>query len=145
MAIGTSVSSVQFSRVQLFETPCQASLSINNSWSLPKLMSIEVVMPSNHLIPCHPSLLLLQSFQASGSFQMRCFFISDGQSIGVSASASVLPMNTLSFSISPSNEHPGLISFTMDWLDLLAVQGTLKSLLHTTVQKHQLFCAQLSL
>ena len=93
MAIGTSVSSVQFSRVQLFETPCQASLSINNSWSLPKLMSIEVVMPSNHLIPCHPSLLLLQSFPASGSFQMSQLFASGGQSIGASASISVFPMN----------------------------------------------------
>ena len=96
----------------------QATLSITNSQSLLKLMSIESVMPSNHLILCHPLLLLPQSFPASGSFQMRPFFASGGQSIGV-----------FSFNISPSNEHPGLTSFRMDWLDLLAVQGTLKSLL----------------
>ena len=71
----------------------QASLSITNSQSLLKLMSIESVMPSNHLILCHPLLLHFQSFQASGSFQMSQFFTSGGQSIGVSASASVFPMN----------------------------------------------------
>ena len=92
-------SSVQLlSCVQLFLTPWtaaqQASLSIMNSWSLLKLMSIESVMPSNHLILCRPLLLCLQSFPASGSFQMGQFFPSGGQSIGVSASASVLPMNT---------------------------------------------------
>ena len=91
-------SSVQsFSRVRLFVTPWtaahQASLSITNSWSLPKLMYIESVMPYNHLILCHP-LLLPQSFPTSGSFQMSQFFASSGQSTGVSASASVLPMNT---------------------------------------------------
>ena len=90
-------SSVQlFSCVWLFVTPWtathQASLSITNSQSLLKLMSIESVMPSNHLILCHP-LLHLQSFQASGSFQMSQFFTSGGQSIRVSASASVFPMN----------------------------------------------------
>ena len=91
-------SSVQsFSHIQLFATPWtaerQASLSITNSRSLLKLMSLEVVMQSNHLILCHPLLLLPQSFPTSGSFQMSQFFESGGQSIGVSASASVLPMN----------------------------------------------------
>ena len=83
--------------------------------SLSKLL--ESVMPSNHLILCRPLLLCPQSFPASGSFPMSQFFASGGQSIGVSASASVLPMNI-----------QGLISFRKDWLDLLAVQGTLKSL-----------------
>ena len=73
-----------------------------------------------------------QSFPASGSFQISQLFASGGQSIEI-------------FNISPFNEHPGLISFRMDWLDPLAVQGTLKSLLNTTVQKHQFFCSQLSL
>ena len=91
-------SSVQsLSRVQLFATPwtaaCQASLSITNSRSLLKPMSIESVMLSNNLILCHPLLSHLRSFPASGSFQMGQFFPSGGQSIGVSASASVLPMN----------------------------------------------------
>ena len=81
-------------------------------------MSIELVMPSNHSSSVIPFSSCRQSFPASGSFQMSQLFTSGGQSIGVSASA-----------ISPSNEHPGLISFRMDWLDLLAVQGTLKSLL----------------
>ena len=94
-----SVQSVQsLSHVQFFATPwtvaLQASLSITNSWSLLKLMSIESVMPSNHLILCHPLLLLPSIFPASGSFPMSQFFTSGGQSIGVSASASVLPMNT---------------------------------------------------
>ena len=79
-------------------------------------MSIVSVMPSNHLILCHPLLLLPSSFPASGSFQMCQLLASGGQW-------------SFSFNISPSNEHPGLISFRMDWLDLLAVQGTLKSLL----------------
>ena len=97
---------------------CQASLSIINSWSLPKLMSIESVMPSNHLILCHPLLLLPSIFP----------------SIRVFSKESVLPIRwskywCFSFSISPSNEHSGLISFRMDWLDLLEVKGTLKSLL----------------
>ena len=91
-------SSVQsLSHVWLFETPWtaagQASPSITNSWSLLKLMSIKSVMPSNHFILCHPLLLLLQSYPASGSFQMSQFFTSGGQSIGASASASILPMN----------------------------------------------------
>ena len=111
-----------FSRVQLFVTPWteahQASLSITNSRSLLKLMSIELVMPSNHLIFCRPLSLLPSIFP----------------SIRVFSDESVLHIRwpkywSFSFSISPSNEYSGLISFRMDWLDLLAVQGTLKSLL----------------
>ena len=115
-------SSVQLlSRVRLFATPwttaCQASLSITNPWSPPKPMSIESVMPSNHLILCYPLLLLPSIFP----------------SIRVLSDESALWMRwpkywSFSFSIGPSNEHPGLI-FRMDWLDLLAVQGTFKSLL----------------
>ena len=110
------------SRVPLFATPgtaaCQASLSITNSLSLLKLMSIKSVVPSNHLILCHPLLLLPSIFP----------------SIGVFSNESTLHIRwpkywSFSFNISPSNEHPGLISFRMDWLDLLAVQGTLKGLL----------------
>ena len=113
-------SSVQsLSCVQLFATPWtaahQASLSIINSRSLLKLMSIESVMPSNHLIFCRPFSSCLQAFPASGSFPLSQFFTSGGQSW------------SFSFSISPSSEYWGLISFRMDWLDLLAVQGTLKS------------------
>ena len=93
----------------------QAFLSITNSQSLLKLISIESVMPSIHLIFVIPFSSCLQSFPSSGSFQMSQLFTSGGQSIGVSASASILPMNTQ--------------DFRMDWLDLLAVQGTLKNLL----------------
>ena len=89
-------------------------LSITSSRCLLRLMSIELVMPSNHLILWHPLLLLL-STQNQGIFQMSQFFVSGGQNIGVS--------------ISPSSEYSGLISFRMDWLGLLAVQGNLKSLL----------------
>ena len=96
----------------------QASLSITNSQSLLKLMSIELVMPSSHLILCCPLLCPPSIFPRIKVFSNKYFFTSGGQSIG-----------SFSFSISPSNEHPGLISFRMDWLDLLAVQGTLKSLL----------------
>ena len=116
-------SSVQLlSHVQLFATPWtaarQASLFFTISQSLLKLMSIELVMPSNHLILCHPLLLPPSIFP----------------SIRVFSNESVLHIRwpeywSFSFNISPSNEHPGLISFRMDWLDLLAVQGTLKSLL----------------
>ena len=104
-----------------------------------KLMSVELVMPSKHLILCHPLLLLPKSFPASGSLQMSKLFASSGQSIGISAST-----------ISPSNEHSGLISFRMDWLDLLAVQGTLKSLLQhhsskaSILQRSAFFTVQLS-
>ena len=101
--------------------PCTAaqksSLSITNSQSLPKLMSIESVMPSNDLILSHPSSSCIQSFPASGSFPMGQFFESGGQSIG-----------SFSFNISTSIEYSGLISVMIDWLDLLSVQRTLKSL-----------------
>ena len=110
----------------------QASLSITNSWNLLKLVSLESVMPSNHLILC-PFSSLLQSFPASESFQMSQLFPSGGQSV-----------KSFIFSISPSNGYSGLISFRIDWLDLLAVQGSLRRLLHITVQK-QFFGAQLSL
>ena len=131
--------SVQFlSRVRLFATPwitaCQASLSITNSQSLLKLMPIESVMPSSHLILYRP-LLLLSPIPSS---------------IRVFSNESTLCMRwpkywSFSFSISPSTEHPGLISFRMDWLDLLAVQGTLKSPLQHHSSKHQFFGARLSL
>ena len=110
------------SRVRLFATPwtaaCQASLSITNSRSLLKLMSIDSVIPSKHLILCHPLLCLPSIFP-----RIRVF-----------SSESVLPIRwkkywSFSFNISPSNKYSGVISFRMDWLDLLAVQGTLKSLL----------------
>ena len=118
-----TISSVQsFSHVRLFAIPWtaahQASLSSTNSQSLLKLMSIESVMPSNHLILCHTLLPLPSTFPS-----IRVFF-----------SESVLCIRwpkdwSFSFSISPSNEYSGLISFRMDWLDILAVLGTLKSLL----------------
>ena len=118
-----NISSVQsLSRVRLFANPWiaarQASLSITNYWSSLRLTSIESVMPSSHLILCRP-LLLLPPIPPS---------------IRVFSSESTLRMMwpkywSFSLSISPSNEHPGLVSFRMDWLDLLAVQGTLKSLL----------------
>ena len=117
------ISSVQsFSHVRLFVTPwtaeCQASLSITNSQSRPKPMSTESVMPSNHLILCRPLLLLPSNFPS-----IRVFF-------NESALCIRWPKYwSFSFSISPSNEYSGLISFGMDWVDLLAVQGTLKNLL----------------
>ena len=118
---------------------CQASLSITNSLSLLKLMSIQSVIPSNHLILCHP-LLLLSSISPS---------------IRVFSNESALPIRwpkywSFSFSISPSNEYSGLISFRMDWLDLLAVQGTPKSLLQhhsskvSMLQHSAFFMVQLS-
>ena len=134
-----TTSSVQFSSVTqscLFGTPWtaapQASLSITNSRSLLKFISIKSVMPFNHLILCYP--LLLPSILPS---------------IRVFSSESVLRITwpkywSFSFSISPSNEYSGLLSFRIDWFHLLAVQGTLKSL-NTTVQKHQFFGMQLSL
>ena len=118
-----SISSVQsLSSDHVFVTPwtaaCQASLSITNSWSLLKIMWIESVMPSNHHILCHPLLLLppipprVRVFSNESTLHMRW------------------PKYwSFSFSISPSNEHPGLISYRLDWLDLFVVQGTLKSLL----------------
>ena len=96
----------------------QTSLSFTISQSLLKLLSIESVMPSNHLVLCYPLLLLLSVFPASGSFQMSQLFASGDQSIGASASTSVLPMNIQDFLN---------ISFRTDWFDLLAVQGTQES------------------
>ena len=126
-------SSVQsLSRVRLFATPWiaahQASLSITNSWSLSKHMSIESVMPSTHLILCHLLLLLPSVFP----------------SIRVFSNESTLCIRwpkywSFRFNISPSNEHPGLNSFRMDWLDLLAVQGTLKSFLQHHSSKVSIF------
>ena len=127
------------SNVWLFVTPwtasCQASLSLNISWNLLKFMSIELVMSSNHIVLCRPLLLLSSVFP----------------SIRVFSSESVLPIRwpkywSFSFSISPSNEYSRLISFRMDWLDLRAVQGTLKSLLqhHTSKASTLPFSASVS-
>ena len=125
------------SHVQLFVIPQtvarQASLSITNSQSLLKLMSIELVMPSNHLIFCRPLLLLPSIFPI-----IRVFF-----------NELILHIRwpkywRFSFSISPSNEYSGLISFRVDWLDLLAVLGLSRVFSNTTIQKHQFFSAQLS-
>ena len=140
----SQISSVQFSHSVMSVTPWtaahQASLSITNSQSLPKLMSIESVMPCNHLVVCH-SLFLLPSIFTS---------------IRVFSNESVLPIRwqkyqSFSFSISPSNRYSGLISFRMDWLDHLAVQGTLKSLqdhnskapIHYQNNLTRLFCRRL--
>ena len=114
--------------------PCQASLSITNSRSLLKLMSIELVMPSNHFILCGPLLLPPSIFP----------------SIRVFSNESVFRIRwpkywSFGFSVSSSNEYSGLNSFRIDWLDLLSVQETLKSLLQHTVQKHQFFSTQPSL
>ena len=136
MSMNSQFSSVQsLSCVRLSATPWtaahQASQSITNSRSLPKLVSIESLMPSNHLILCHPLLLLPSIFP----------------SIRVFSNESALSIRwpkywSFSVSISPSNEHPGLISFMMDWLDLLAVQGTLKSLLqHHSSKASILLCS----
>ena len=132
-------SSVQsLSRVRLFATPWiaarQASLSITNTWrSSFRLRSIESVMPSSHLILCHPLLLLppippsIRDFSHESNLRMRW-----------------PEYWSFSFSIIPSREIPGLISFRMDWLDLLAVEGLSRVFSSTTVQKHQFFSAQLS-
>ena len=110
------------SHVRLFMTPwtaaCQASLSVTNSRSLLKLMSIELVIPSNHLILCHPLLLLPSIFPSITVFSNESFLHIRWPKYW-----------NFSFSISPSNEYSGLISFRTDWLDLLAGQGILKSLL----------------
>ena len=103
----------------------QASLSISNSWSSPKPVSIESVMPSNHLILCRPLLFPPSIFPS-----IRVFSNEAGLHIRWPMYWIQLQHQSFSFNISPSNEHPGLISFRMDWLDLLAVQGTLESLLH---------------
>ena len=128
-----SVSSVELlSHVQLFVTPWtaarQASLSITNSWSMVKFMSIQSVLPSNHLILCRPLLLLPSIFP----------------SITVFSSESALRIRwpnywSFRFNISPSNEYSGLISFKIDWLDLLAVQGILKRLTRTYINNNKKF------
>ena len=133
------LSSVQLlSCVQLFATPWtaayQASLSITNSRSLLKLMSITLVMPSNHLILCCPLLLPLSIFP----------------SIRVFSNESILHIReanyySFSFSISPSNEYSGMMSFRIDWFNLLQSKGLSRVFSNTTVQKHQVFGTQLSL
>ena len=111
------------SSIRLFVTPWtaahHASLSISNSWSPPKSMSIVSVIPSNHLILCRPLFLLYSIFPSIRVFSNELALCNRWPKYW-----------SFSFNISPSNEHPGLISFRMDWLDLLAVQGTLKNLLH---------------
>ena len=135
--LSVGFSSIQLlSRVLLFATPwipARQSLSITNSWSLLKPVCIESVMPSSHIILCCP-LLLLPPIPPS---------------IRIFSNESVLHMRwpkywSFSFSVSPSNEHPGLNSFRMDWLDLLAVQRLPRVFSNTTVQKHRFFCTQLS-
>ena len=132
------LSSVQsLSRVRLFVTPwteaLQASLSITNSWSSLRLTSIKSVMPSSHLILCRPLLLLPPSFPSSGSFPMSQLLAWDGQSIGVSASASVLPVNTQDWS-------------PLGWTGWISLQskGLSRVFSNSTVQKHQFFGTQLS-
>ena len=138
--IKVSVLSVQsLSHVWLFVTPwsgaCQTFLLITNSQSFLKLMSIELVMPSSHLILCRPLLLLPSIFPSI---------------IRVFSNESVLHIRSpkywsFSFSISPSNEYSGLISFRIDWFDLLSVQGTLNNLFQHHSSKNQFFDIQLSL
>ena len=138
-ALNFQNASVQsFSHVQLFGTPLtaahQAFPSITNSWGLLKLMSIELVIPSNHLILCCPLLLLPSIFP-----RIRVF-----------SNESVLCIRwpkywSFRFSIIPSNEYSALISFRIDWFDLLAVQGLSRVFSNTTVQKHHFFGTQLSL
>ena len=136
---GSQFSSVQsLSRVQLFVTPWisarQASLSITNSQSSPRLTSIESVMPSSHLILCRPLLLLPQSLPASESFPKSQLFAWGGQSTGVSASATFLPKNTQDWS-------------PLEWTGWISLQskGLSTVFSNTTVQEHQFFGAQLSL
>ena len=107
---------------------CQASLSITNSWSLLKLMAIKLVMPSNHLILCHPLLLLPSIFPGIMVFSNESVFHIRWSKYW-----------SFSFSICPSDEYSGLVSFRMDWFDLLAVQGTLKSLLQHHSSKASIF------
>ena len=133
-----TVTSVQsLNCVWLFATPWtaarQASLSITNSWSLLKLMSIELVMPSNHLILCH-SLLPPSIFSSIRVFSNELVLYNRWPKYW-----------SFSFNVSPSSEYSVLISFRMDWLDLLAVQGTLKSLLQHHSSKASILDAQLSL
>ena len=132
-------SSVQsLSHVWLFATPwtaaCQASLSITNSQRLLKFTCTELVMPSKHLILCHPLLLLPSIFPSIRVFSNESVFCIRWPKYW-----------SFSFSISPSNVYSGLISFRIDWLDLLVVQETLKVFSNITVQKHHFFSTQLSL
>ena len=129
-----SVQSLSHVRIFVTRTAHQASVSLTNSRSFLRLMCIRSVMPSNHLILSRPRLLPPSIFP----------------SIRVFSNESAVHMRwpkywSFSFSISPSNEHPGLVSFRMDWLDLLAVQGTSRVFSNTTVQKHQFFGPQFSL
>ena len=138
METKVSRGSVQsLSRVQLFATPwiaaCQASPSITNSQSLPKLMSIKSVMPSSHLILCRPLLLLPPTPPSIRVFSTSQLFARGGQSVGVSASTSVLPMNT---------QDGSPLGWT-GWISLQS-QGLSRVFSNTTFQKHQFFCAQLS-
>ena len=130
----------QFSCIPLFATTWtaagQASLSITNSWSLLKLVAIKSVMHPTMSSSVIPFAFCLEYFLALGSFLRSQFFIT---------SIRWPKYWSFSFSISPSNEYSGLVSFRIDWLDLLAAQRTLKRLLQTTVQKHQFFSTQLSL
>ena len=133
------IRSVQSLRhVRLFVTPWtaarQASLSFTISQSLLRLISIESVMPSSHLILCHPLLLLPSIFPSIRVFSKESALRIRWPKYG-----------SFSFSISPSNEYSGLISFRRDWLDLLAVQGAFRSLIQHHSLKHQFFSAQLSL
>ena len=115
-------------------TACQVSLSFTISWSLLKLMSIESVMPSNHLVFCSPLLLLPSIFPSIGVFSSESVFLIRWPKYW-----------SFSFSISPSNEYSGLISFRIDWFDLLTVQGTLKSLLQHHNLKASILWSVLSL
>ena len=137
--ISVEINSVQsLSHVSFFVTPWTAahhpSLFITKSWSLLRLMSIESVMPSNHLILCHHLLLLPSIFPNIRVFSNESILCIRWPKYG-----------SFGFSISPSNECSGLISFGIDWLDLLAVQGTLKSFLQHHSSKHQFVGTQLSL
>ena len=120
------------SGVQLFTTPSTAPLSITNSWTPPKPMSTESVMQSNHLVLCRPLLLLPSISPSVKLFSNESVFC-------------IRWPNYWSFSISPSNEYSGLISFRMDWLDLLVVQGTLERLHQHHRSKASILCTQLTL
>ena len=136
LVLSWALNSVQLlSHVQLFVTPwtvaCQASLSITKPWSLPKLTSIESVMPSNHLILCHSFLLPPSILPSIRAFPVSQFFTSGGQSIGVSASTSVLPVNTQDWS-------------PLKWIGWISLQskGLSRVFSNTTVQTHQFFGTQ---
>ena len=129
-----SCMTVQFSSATTCTAARQASLSITNSWSLLRFVSIESVMPSSHLILCFPFLLPPPIFPSIRVFSNE-----------LALHISWPKYWSFSFSISPSSEYSGLISFRMDWLNLLAVQRTLRGFSNTTVQKHQFLDTQFSL